>query len=279
MPGLAQRPITRYGRHNKRFFWKTVYKGPKVSLTRCHPIAGNNPLNSLNSPQSTKVPQSLAPMEDAGNSSIFSARMTAGTRLTRLLHLPRSFPAAYRAMGRLARRRGLTLLVVGLLGFAASAVFGLRAIPYPRMHDEFSYLLAADTFAAGRLTNPAHPFWPHFESMHILQQPTYMSKYPPGQGLALALGQWLTGRPIVGVWISVAAACTAMCWLLQGWCGPRGSLRPAGGLLDGGVAVGPDTWGGAVAACGGALLYGDCRGSSAERAGPPELPWDWGSPF
>ena len=149
--------------------------------------------------------------------------------------------------------------------------------PAPFVHDEFAYLLAADTFAHGRLTNPTPPAWEHFESFHTIVTPSYQAKYPPGQGLFLAAGQLLTGHPIVGVWLSMTFAAMALAWMLEAWFPPGWALL--GGLLPilrfgtlgnwngrEWAMWSNSYWGGGVALLGGALLLGAaCRLSERAR--------------
>jgi len=163
----------------------------------------------------------------------------------------------------LARHRRLAVLAVGATSLALNVTVGLlRGIPYPCTTDEFSYLLASDTFSQGRLTNSTHPLHEHFAATRIIQTPTYQSKFPPGQGLVLAAGQVLFGDPIFGVWMSVAVGCAAVCWMLQAWLPARWALL--GGFYaaaNTGIVTwwGQTYWGGAVAMTGGALLFGALR--------------------
>jgi hypothetical protein len=157
----------------------------------------------------------------------------------------------------------LAIVVCGLLGFFCPAVYAwCTTIPAPRVHDEFCYLLAADTFAHARLANSSPAIPEFFDAEHLLVVPTYMAKYPPGQGLCLAAGQVVFGHPIFGVWLTCAAFAASLCWMLKAWTAPRWALATTlAVILGSGLASYwcQSYWGGMAAAGGGALLFGGMR--------------------
>jgi hypothetical protein len=156
----------------------------------------------------------------------------------------------------------LSISVVFVLSFALAA-FGtmVDGWPLPRVFDEFSQILAADTFAHGRLSNPPHPLGQFFDTMHVLQRPTYASKYFPGHGLFLALGVALGGGARLGQWLAFATMGAALYWMLLGWATRRTAFLATlfFVLLMADTTWASGYWGSSVAVAGSALLFGAFR--------------------
>jgi hypothetical protein len=139
------------------------------------------------------------------------------------------------------------------------AILPLHPLPTPAGSDDFSYMLLGDTLAHFRLANPTHPMYRFFESVFVLQQPTYSSIYPIGPALALAFGKVIFGLPWAGVAISIGLFCALCYWMLLAWTSPEWALL--GGMLAV-IEFGPlnhwmnSYWGGGVAAVAGCLIFG-----------------------
>jgi len=166
-----------------------------------------------------------------------------------------------RKIAMLDPRRPALAAVALVLGFIALrlALIPLMPVPVAVVTDENSHLLLADTLLHGRLANPVHPFWPHFESLHILMQPHYVSAYFPGQAVWLAAGRLLTGSAWTGVLAECAGFLFALYWMLRGWMPARWALF--GVLLAGLRFAVASYWingyhGGFLPALGGALVAG-----------------------
>src|SRR5579863_8420433 len=168
-------------------------------------------------------------------------------------HFPRLAPL-------LTRRPALTALALVFAIVALRlALIPVLPVPLPLVTDEFSHLLLADTLAHGRLANPTPPFWPHFESLHIIQRPHYSSNYFPGQALFLAAGIVALHSAWAGVLAGSAGFLLALYWALRGWMPARWALF---GVLLAALRFSIASYwinayhGGFVPAAGGALVFG-----------------------
>jgi hypothetical protein len=177
-----------------------------------------------------------------------------------LHHIQRGRFNPLRFLSVVPRKREIAMAILLAMSVAGRLAFWhWKSAPHPSAHDEFGYLLAADTFAHGRLTNPTPEFWTHFETYHELMRPTYMPKYPPGQGLFLALGQVVFGSAFAGVLLSCGLMCAALYWALAGMMPQRWAFLGAALAV---VRISWSSywdnsyWGGAVAALGGCLVVG-----------------------
>jgi hypothetical protein len=176
--------------------------------------------------------------------------------------LPARYMAFFpnRGFRRFAQKRGRACVVIFLLSFYGRiALLPIEPFRAPNIHDEFSYLLASDTFAHGRVTNPTPALWHHFEGFYVLMQPTFASKYGAAQPLFMAFGQRYLGTPRAGILLSMALGAASLCWMLQAY------LPAEWAFLGGLLAVvriswfsyfGNSYWGGSVAILGGCLLLG-----------------------
>src|SRR5579871_3047652 len=169
-------------------------------------------------------------------------------------------PAIAKAFGTLAPKTGWCMVLLAVLPVVLRlALLGHHPIPSPDIYDEFGHLLVADTLRHFRLANPAHPFSQFFETFFVLQEPTYSSIYPVGNGLVLAIGRMIFGHAWAGVVLSIAAFCSLCYWMLRAWTTPAWAL--AGGLLAvfefGALNQWMNSyWGGGVSATAGCLVYG-----------------------
>lgn len=156
-------------------------------------------------------------------------------------------------------RRGL-VWTIWVLGFALVNLLPVAWIGLPQaaIHDEFSYLLGADTFAHGRLANPPLAAWENFETLYVQMRPSYVSIYPPGSAATLALGKVIFGHPYWGLVLVYTALAAALPWALLAFVEFRYAMA-ASLVVGGGIACTYWThgyWGGALAALLGTCLVG-----------------------
>jgi len=138
----------------------------------------------------------------------------------------------------------------------------------PEVHDEFSYLLSADTFLHGSAANPPHPLG------GVLRQSTFCSgrTTPPctrqHRGCCSPVGKLIFGDYLAGPWLATALLAGLAGWMLAAW-------EPARWAVFGAFMValrfgvfsywGNSYWGGALPAIGACSSSEGCPGFCGSR--------------
>ena len=169
-------------------------------------------------------------------------------------------PLVERWIRKLAAKPGTSMVVLAALPIVLRLVLlPHHPVPHPGIRDDFGHLLVADTLLHGRLANPTHNLHEFFETTFVLQQPTYSSIYPLGQGLLLAFGRLVFRTPWAGVLIASGAFAALCYWALRAWITPAWAL--VGALLVVGLLGPLNEWmntysGGTLSAIAGCLVFG-----------------------
>ena len=152
-----------------------------------------------------------------------AASIAVDTFLTRTTAL-RAFFQKSPLLATLARRRAGIVLSCGVIGILSAWIGAqYQGNPEPSLPIEHANMLAAETFAAGRLANPPHPAGFFLQTHLTIQAPSYAAAVPPAPGLLLATGI-LLGNPVYGLWLASAGFCATVAWMLLACGAPRWAL-------------------------------------------------------
>lgn len=178
------------------------------SWTRCW-VAASSSGSAMLSAGGTSREMNFAPIDGLRMLAVETGLLVAFTLLMfvvfRFLRPSLSRPRWLEPILHSELRSVLFVIAAALVGRAL--LLPWVGIPQPHINDEFSYLLMGDTFSHFRLANPTPAAWQHFETFHVNLVPTYHSKYPVAQGLALAFGEILFRQPWVGMmWSQLCCA-------------------------------------------------------------------------
>lgn len=138
-------------------------------------------------------------------------------RLTDIRNLLLTVPG----IGTRTRLELLAYLCCFLLGVLVPWIgMQFQGTPEPSTPLAHARLLAAETFASGRLANPSIPGGSLLQTYLTLQEPAYSAVSSPGPALFLALGL-LGGDPLLGIWLSAGLLGLSVAWMIRGYASLR----------------------------------------------------------